>query len=203
MDRNAHHFQLYIGPMFSGKTTGLLQALSTLKYAVAHQKIKKRVVLIKHSKDFNPETGELRGLHCSDGSDPYGWTGAELQIRSDLITDNEDLSDVYAIGVDEGQFFSDLREACETWLTAGVRVYVAGLSCDSEGNTWKAITDVLPMATEIVYKTAFCVDCGGVATFNDCLVPKNALVMIGGKGTYASRCYFCHVSAKRGEKELQ
>lgn len=109
--------ELILGPMFSGKSTELLRRLRR------HELASKKVVLVKHMADdrYSPDS---KGVLTHD---LIGKTAS--LVTSDLTRDLlPQFGDADVIGIDEGQFFTDVPEVAEALSARGKLVIVAGLS---------------------------------------------------------------------------
>ena len=132
-------FTLVLGPMFSGKTTELIRRCRRM---IA---IGKKVLILNHKTD------NRNGLHTVSTHD-----GATLKAMSiDMITTHwlsECVKEYDVIAFDEGQFFSGLCDAVK-FLRKGMNkdVLVAGLSGDANMKPWQVISNLLPMADELIH----------------------------------------------------
>lgn len=86
----------------------------------------------------------------SDGNVSTNGKGAiELRCHQRKVTNllDVDVSDYHTIGVDEGQFFDDIREAVVKWMNMGKQVYVAGLDGDYRQQPFGKILDLVPLCS--------------------------------------------------------
>ena len=113
--------QLILGPMFAGKTTELFRRMRRQRYA------KQEIILIKHTSDTRYDTkySSKRDVHTHDGI-----KAPSTVVKKLSEVDSEHLSHMDVIGIDEGQFFSDIVEFCEKWASRGKIVIVAALNAD-------------------------------------------------------------------------
>jgi thymidine kinase len=98
------------------------------------------------------------------------------------------------IGVDEGQFFSDLVEVCDNWANEGKVVIVAGLDATFQRKNFGKICDLIPRAEHVKKLTAICKFCGAVASFSKRLNERVEEILIGGPELYASVCRKCFIT---------
>lgn len=103
---------LVLGPMFAGKSTELLRKIK--RYRVAS----KKCLLIKYANDTRYSE------ECVSTHDKQ----MQKAVSCKDLMEVKDIADEYeVIGVDEGQFFDNLLEFCETMANQGKCVIVAAL----------------------------------------------------------------------------
>ena len=166
---------LLLGPMFSGKSSILLNEIDKATIA------KIACCIVRPKKDTRQFFTHSK--------------------RESSICDNynvEDLSEVPAekyevICVDEGQFFKSLLHALE-WAKSGKRVFISSLNGDRHQKEWKTTQQMIPLIDEIVFLKAVCSQCGSYeASFsyktNDTSADQ---VVIGGSAeSFIALCRQC------------
>lgn len=168
---------VFTGPMFSGKTTGLLIACE-----LAAQE-GKSVVVVKPNVDnrapsvesHDGVTAERLGLPVL--TKPTDWAG-------------EDVEEYDFVGIDEAQFFSRVDMAAGALMSRGSTIVCSGLDMDSNGETFGRMGDLLSLA-DVVHKLhGNCTVCGELAgrTFRKLSAPTDK-VLVGGSDLYESRCF--------------
>lgn len=174
-----------IGPMFSGKSTRILQLVS--RYA----SIDTRCVVIKPRVD-NRYAPQMVVTH-DKGSTPC--------IVADRLMDiyPEMLEHARVIIVEEAQFFPDLVSFVTHQLyTKEKRVYVVGLSGDSECRPFGHVLACIPMADRVELLKALCRRCvdGTEASFTHRMAgAPDQQILIGGEERYQALCRECYVIA--------
>lgn len=143
---------LIFGPMFSGKTTRLLQELTRFM-DVTNETHEMKCLLINHSFDDRNEK-----IGVSSHSSNFKGISSLINInRSDnLNTINTEDYDV--IGIDEVQFFQDLDKVKE-WVNSGKNVIVSGLIADAFMNPFGKINTLIPFADNVIQCHAICAEC--------------------------------------------
>ena len=96
------------------------------------------------------------------------------------------------MGIDEGHFFADLRKFCEDMISNGKTVIIAALGGTFERNPWPSVSEVIPLASNIKFLSAICVDCNGRAPFTHRCTLELEEEMIGGEEKYQSLCDSCY-----------
>lgn len=115
--------ELVCGPMFSGKTTELIRRIRRFETSG------KRVALIKHSADTRYDDLSTNNCEAVTHDRLSRFNAIPVTFLDDIIS-HPDVISSEVIGVDEGQFFSDLAPVCNTWALAGKTVIVAALDGD-------------------------------------------------------------------------
>ena len=180
--------EVICGSMFSGKTEELIKRLKKvelngLKYIVFRPKLDSR----------NPENKII--------------SHAKSEISASIVSSAEEilkLSKEYpVIGIDEAQFFDrSIVEVCNTLANQGIRIIVAGLDMDYEGNPFGPMPYLMACAEEVTKVHAICVETGNPAGYSFRKNESNDLVLIGEKKEYSplSREVFFKKMAKRKEQ---
>ena len=180
--------EVICGSMFSGKTEELIKRLKKvelngLKYIVFRPKLDSR----------NPENKII--------------SHAKSEISASIVSSAEEilkLSKEYSvIGIDEAQFFDrSIVEVCNTLANQGVRIIVAGLDMDYQGNPFGPMPFLMACAEEVTKVHAICVETGNPAGYSFRKDESNDLVLIGEKKEYSplSREVFFKKMAKRKEQ---
>ena len=192
LSENSGRIDIITGPMFSSKTSTLLNRLfneATVGY---------RVLYVNHSSDtrsagpystHNPLYKEL--LSKESGVSFISVEGIEEIIG---LVDKYDV-----IGIDESQFFEDLYEqVLKLAETHNKHVIVAGLSGDFNRKKFGQILSLIPVSDSVVLLHARCLRCVKERKKRDVPAPftlrlKNDGIRVGGKDKYAALCRKCYV----------
>jgi thymidine kinase len=180
---------LISGPMFAGKTRGLIERVTAAGESAIAAK---------------PRTDTRFGPNMIASHD-----GAQLPAVP--ISSPADLADAARgaslVGVDEAQFLSVELIVALRDLAAERFVVVATLDLDFRGLRFPQIPLLEEAATTIVRLTSRCTRCGGVATMTQRLVGgepadlSDDTVKVGGAELYAPRCQSCWL-AERAPADL-
>lgn len=174
---------LFVGPMWSGKTTKLI--LEMRKRFVAGDKC----VMIKYSADDRYSDGDEVVSH-----DKYSHKAVKATKLCEVKIDKYD-----CIGVDEGQFFEDIILA-NKWANLGKLVLIAGLNGDYKQTSFGDFYKLFSFADRIKHLHSICNICGNTARFTKKLPgrviendkeDKKIIVDIGGKDKYLASCRKC------------
>jgi thymidine kinase len=159
--------------MFAGKTKELLRC------AREYQSSGQRVLFINHSTDTR------YGENCIKTHDGDYEFSTSVEYLRDVNIQNHKV-----IIIDEGQFFSDLFTYVTMWAdTLDVKIIVAGLSGNSQRESFGDILQLIPHAEEIQHLTAECSSCDGRAIYSKFIGDGNPGV--GGEESYIQVCREC------------
>jgi thymidine kinase len=140
------------GPMFSGKTTRLVQELTRF-VDVTTESHQTKCVLVNHIfDDRNLEIGI-----SSHGSSFKGISNL-IEIKRISSLDSIDVTNYDVIGVDEGQFFTDLTLINE-WVNLGKNVIISGLISDAFMNPFGKINTLITSADNVIQCHSICAEC--------------------------------------------
>ena len=169
--------EVICGSMFSGKTEELIRRLKRVKIAHLKAEIFKPAIDIRYD-EIKIVSHDENKIH----STPV------LNSRQIL----ELAKDVDVVGIDEAQFFDeDITTVCEMLALQGIRVIVAGLDMDYQGNPFGQMPRLLAIADYITKLHAICMKCGNIANFSYRKTADEAQVLLGEKDIYEPRCRIC------------
>ena len=119
MDKNGGKIRLIIGPMFSGKTSELINRYR--KHTIAG----KKCLLVKYKKDTRYSNDHIV---THDGTNIKAVACLKLSEIDNIINDFD------VICVDEIQFYEDGDEYCDKWANEpyNKKIEVCGLNGDYE-----------------------------------------------------------------------
>lgn len=181
--------KLYIGCMYSGKTTEIIRECHRCN------SIGKNVLCINYSFDNR----------YGDDDFVYSHTRDKIScVKSVNLADvdQERIRSADVIMINEGQFFADLIEHCVEWCEKLDKdVLVSGLSGDFQRKSFGQILELIPLADEVMYMTAYCVKCrdGTIANFTWRLSTETEQVVIG-SDNYIPVCRRCYLKLKNEKK---
>lgn len=175
------YLELILGPMFSGKTTRLIQTYKTYTF------IGKKVCVVNYIDD-NRYDETLLSTH-----DKIMIPCVQTRyLRDECLVDRVSGSDV--ILINEGQFFQDLYE----WVMEMVEikhkiVYVYGLDGDFLRNKFGRILDLIPYCDKVEKLTSLCSACrdGTQAIFSHRISAEESQIVIG-SDNYIPLCRSCY-----------
>ena len=137
---------LIIGPMFAGKTTELLRRLNI------YAELGISTLYVNSSFDsrsqltFSTHNPLLKSIGNIDS--------IKVEHLYDLQIDNYKV-----IGIDEAQFFTDLKKNITSYVCMGKKIIVSGLNGDYKQKSFGDIIDLVPLCDSISLLTPFCKQC--------------------------------------------
>jgi len=178
---------LILGPMFSGKTTKLIQ------YYYKHVYAGQKVAIVAHESD--------KRYALNTDNDAALCTHLMTKVKATfsfarLIPELAKLDDYDVVLIDEGQFFPDLVFGCAILVGNGKHVVIAALDTDHEMHKWENVAALVPDSVRKL--SARCGRCGRHAGFT-CKIGGNAdsRVEVGSTDMYLAVCRACHPSHKQ------
>lgn len=182
----------HVGPMFGGKTSGLLADVRKMRIA------KYNVGLFKPAKDDRYSNNDVVN------HDGESIEAINIKSLKDII-DNNYIDNYDVIAIDEFQFlelphYDYVYVFVNYMISKGKTLIISGLDLDSELYPFKNVKDILPFATHIFKHKAVCIDCGNDATTSYCTVKKEGQELIGADDKYVPLCIHCYSKRKYGEK---
>lgn len=177
--------KVFIGPMFSGKTSEVIKR---------YKKKDQETIAVKPLIDTRSPTGLITS-HIGMSIPAY-----TVQFLRDLekITT---LKSGQLLLIDEGQFFQDLTPTCVEFAKKGVKIYIAALNGTYDQKPWPSISAIIPHADRIVHlrtiKCQICFRCSAPFTklrkhaIDSDAADDGPRILIGAQETYEPVCRKC------------
>lgn len=176
--------ELFIGPMFSGKSTELI------KNVRLHKVINRKVLVIKPLIDVRYDNNRIVS-HAGEKEDCIT-TDDLINISNDIIQAHD------VIIIDEGQFFKSLKKCCLEWVEKyNKHIIVGGLDGDFQRQPMGEILDLIPFSDSYTKLSALCKICndGTKAIFSKRITHTcDEQVLIGGSESYVSVCRYHYLN---------
>ena len=181
--------EVVCGSMFSGKTEELIRRLKRAQFARQRVEIFKPKVDVRYSEE-DVVSHDATAIRCT----PVENSGTIL-----LLT-----GDVDVVGIDEAQFFdANIVTVCKTLADHGIRVIVAGLDMDYQGNPFGPMPAMMAVAEYETKVHAVCVRCGNLANHSHRLSDSDKLVVLGEFQDYEPICRHCFNELQGKEREAK
>lgn len=189
------YLELIIGPMYSGKTSKLLEIYKQCKFCdisvcVINHSLDKRYhssMLSSHDKIMIPclNVDHLSNLWFNNGE--IDLTEFADKSGHKLIRNSE------VILINEGQFFNDLHYVVNDMLKNNKVVYVCGLDGDFERKKFGQILDLIPLCDKVNKLTSLCSNCknGTPGIFSMRITNEKEQTIIGSEN-YIPVCRSCY-----------
>ena len=169
--------EVICGSMFSGKTEELIRRIRRAKIAKQSVIICKPSIENRYDKD-KVVSQNMIAINC-----------IAVEDTNDII---ELCQDKDVVGIDEAQFFNNsLVDVCNLLANQGVRVIIAALDMDYEGNPFEPIPQLMSIAEDVTKVRAICIKCGDLANYSYRTIDKDDQILLGEKSKYEARCRNC------------
>jgi thymidine kinase len=193
--QSSSYLELFIGPMFSGKTSKLVEIYKqcifcNIPVAVINHSIDQRyddTLLSTHDKVMIPciQTSKMNDIWY------YGKSRADISLNR--LDDSVKLINADVIIINEGQFFEDLLPAVEHMLQHNKKIYVGGLDGDFERKKFGQILDLIPLCDKVTKMTSLCGICknGTAGIFSKRITNEKEQTVVG-SDNYIPVCRACY-----------
>ena len=162
--------EVICGSMFSGKTEELIRRLRRAQFA------KQKIEIFKPSVDMRYDS-ELVTSHDENQMDSIPVRSA---IKIPILAKSCDV-----IGIDEAQFFDyEIVHVCNDLANNGLRVIVAGLDMDYQGNPFGPMPALMATAEYVTKVHAVCARTGNLANHSFRTSSNQSLIHLGEKENY-------------------
>lgn len=169
--------KLILGPMFSGKSTRLTETVRKYSYK------NKKTILVNYAADKRySDTGKIV-THELVQYDALTCTTLEQKMTELVKYD--------VIGIDEGQFFSDLVEQCESLCNQGKIIIVSALSGNFKMEPFGNVAKLISKADKVKLLKAYCYFCHKGAGFTLRTIRSDEEILIGAAESYRPTCKKC------------
>lgn len=197
------YLELIIGPMFSGKTSKLVEIYKQCQFcnipvAVINHSIDIRyddTLLSTHDKVMIPciQTNKLIDIWYYNVDMKTNEENKEDEHNLLRIDDSVKLINADVILINEGQFFEDLYPAVEHMLRHNKKIYIGGLDGDFERKKFGHIIDLIPLCDKITKMTSLCSLCkdGTHGIFSKRISSEKEQTVVG-SDNYIPVCRNCY-----------
>ena len=181
------HLSLYIGPMFSGKTSRILDLYKKYKYCGVIPLVINYMDDNRYSDEDMLSTHDLKMIPCTRAnalSEIYDFDSNE---------DKHKFNDRTVILINEGQFFPDILE----WVRRAIdppynkKVHVCGLDGDFKREVFGDILKLIPLSDHVEKLTAICASCKQKAGIFSKRITSNMEQKDIGTSSYIPLCRRC------------
>ena len=171
--------QVIYGPMFSGKSTELLRRIRRFK--------------VRDDSCMLLKTKDNRYINDHDKVVTHDQFNFLEAFSCDLLFDKQQEACHYdVIGIDEGQFFSDIIQFSEFMANLGKIVIIACLDSDFRREPFGNICQLIAKAEKVTKLSSICHYCKEDAAFSARLTHETAIKVIGGRDKYRPVCRSCY-----------
>lgn len=176
------------GPMFSGKSTELINRVNRLSFAKVNYLIFKPIIDSRNGTMINSRNGtNLQAIEINNAEEIY-----------DHIKNSNSLP--YVVAIDEIHLLDNrIVDVVQALSNCGINSILSGLDRDFRGEYFTQTANLLAIADHVTKLTAICTKCGSDATRTQRIINTNPasynsdLILIGGKECYTARCRLHHI----------
>ena len=170
------YLELILGPMFSGKTTRLIE------HYKAYTFIGKKIVVLNYSLDVRYSSVALSSHDR-----------VEIPCVFSRTLDKALWQDADVILINEGQFFADIKCVIDLVEKEHKRVYICGLDGDFQKNKRGSLLDLIPYCDNVCKLKSLCSECrnGKAGLFSYRITNETNQVVIGVEN-YKPLCRSCY-----------
>jgi thymidine kinase len=189
------YLELFIGPMFSGKTSKLLEIYKQSMFCNIP------IIVINHSADVryhdtHLSTHDKTMIPCVQTTELitiWDYGSIDEPIEEKIYDAHIQFRESKVVLINEGQFFPDLVPCVEELLKEGKHVYVCGLDGDFERKKFGTILDLIPLCDKVTKMTSLCSRCrdGTLGIFSLRITEEKTQFLIG-SDNYIPVCRKCY-----------
>jgi len=189
------YLELITGPMFSGKTSKLLEIYKQCKFCNIS------VAVINHSADTRYHDSMLSThdkfmipcIQTEKIQSVWDYENLDETYNAQLGNNHMQLRNADVILINEGQFFDDLYDCVIDMLKENKKIYVSGLDGDFERKKFGQILDLFPLCDKVTKLTSLCSLCkNGEAGIFSMRLNKDKTQMLIGSDNYIPVCRSCY-----------
>ena len=172
------YLELILGPMFSGKTSKLVEIYNQCIYCNIE------VLVLNHDIDNRYNKNML----CTHD-------GKEIPCFKISDLNNSDFKKAQVILINEGQFFQNLYTCVKDWVdTYKKHVYICGLDGDFKRDCFGEILYLIPLCNKVSKLNSLCAKCknGKHALFSNRISCENEQIKVG-SDNYQPLCRKCYL----------
>lgn len=197
MIKETSYLELFVGPMFSGKTTKIIEKYNKFKF------LNIETIIINHTSDIRYTDNSVTNHDLN--SIPSTMVNKLFDIYDNIELYNK-FKMCSVILIDEGQFFNDLYDWVKHVLdNYNKKIYISGLDGDINRNKFGHIIDLVPLCDKITKFKSLCTICknGKKAIFTIKILENNSnsvdinqqgnTILVGGSETYKAVCRSCYL----------
>lgn len=182
---------LVTGPMFSGKTLHILQAVERCVIARNNCLVIKWVGDARYGKQ--EELTSRKPASSLQSAEATSSRGRVRVVPTGSLDGVEVLDDDDNIFVDEGQFFRGLAETTNRWANNGYEVLVAALNGTAALAPWDEVSRLMPLVDgSLTLLKALCPKCKRETAFTGVFDPMPGAANADGRREGGGETYYPH-----------
>lgn len=176
------HLELILGPMYSGKTSYIINIYKNIN---------------NNKEDFLCYKPKIDNRYSENQIVSHNSIKIPCLSVESLLNDlqEKDITKYNNILIDEGQFYKDLLEGIEYLINKNYNgnVYISGLNGDFKRNKIGNILDLIPKANNIIFLQGICNICKkNKSSFSLKTSSGKNQIEVGGSDMYKGVCGSCY-----------
>ena len=179
------YLEIILGPMFSGKTTRLMET-----YHYYHTRQNKKCLILGHKIDDRYDKYKITSHDKKEFIDCVKCKNIEEFISMY----SSEIEHCNAILIDECQFFDDITMIMKL-VNIGKHIFIFGLDGDANQRLFGNVYKLLPLCDKITKLNGRCHSCGieNGSIFSVCKADfkQETQIQVGGDEKYMSLCRNC------------
>ena len=192
---NIGYLELFIGPMYSSKTTSILEVYKKCKFCNIPVTIINHTIDIRYHNTMVSTHDQIMApcLQACELNDLWSDNGYKKSGETKDLWAHNAVRDSDVILINEGQFFPDLYDVVIDMISQNKKVYICGLDGDFERKKFGQILDLIPMCDKVTKLTSLCSQCknGTPGIFSMRLTNETAQTVVG-SDNYIPVCRKCY-----------
>jgi thymidine kinase len=192
---NIGYLELFIGPMFSGKTSSILEVYKKCKFCNIPVTIINHTIDIRYHNTMVSTHDQIMApcLQACELNDIWTKNGYEKTGEKKDLWAHNAVRDSDVILINEGQFFHDLYDVVVDMLAHKKKIYICGLDGDFERKKFGQILDLIPLCDKVTKLTSLCSQCkdGTPGIFSMRLTNEKQQTLVG-SDNYIPVCRKCY-----------
>ena len=189
------YLELFIGSMYSGKTSKLLETYKQCKFCNIPVTIINHTIDIRYHNTMVSTHDQVMApcLQACELNDIWTDNGYKKSGEKKDLWANCAVRDSEVILINEGQFFPDLYDVVVDMLAHNKKIYICGLDGDFERKKFGQILDLIPLCDKVTKLTSLCSQCknGTPGIFSMRLTNETAQTIVG-SDNYIPVCRKCY-----------
>jgi len=172
---------IYIGPMYAGKTSKLID---TYEQSLQNEE---NSIILTHSSEVRYSIDQL-STHDQKKVSCFKYDN----IQKFMNEQAETIDKCSTVLIDEAQFFPELKDVLYLVNVLHKDVYIFGLDGDFQRNKFGDILDLIPHCDSVEKLTANCNNCDSPAIFSHRTCVSDEQVLVGSHDSYRPLCRKCY-----------
>jgi len=195
----AGYLELIIGPMYSSKTTTLVEVYNKCKFCNISVSVINHTIDDRYDEELLSTHDQIK-IPCIKTDKLMNlWLDQSIHIILEHNICIPRIQEIFQINrsevilINEGQFFPDLKEFVDKLLKTKKKVYICGLDGDFERKKFGQILDLIPLCDKVTKLTSLCSLCkdGSAGIFSMRLTKETEQTLVG-SNNYIPVCRNCY-----------